>query len=440
MLETNALQKLGHLRGVRLLFAVALFLRLGAMLASGFAHRVDHGAWGFGYEAACIADSLHAGHGFAGPWTRAEVPWNLGSGATAWLSPAYPGFVALLMNVFGGLVPGTAFALFFVQSIVGAFTCVAVVGLGRALNAERAGLVAGWVLAVFPAAVWNASAVVWDTTFVACAIVLFMWGAFVCARGSMRKWGWFGAGFGLLLMLNPAPLALLPAALLPAWLQRQSVRVFGRNVALFALMAFVVVLPWMLRNQRRLGSFSMRTNLGVELMVGNNDDANGRFQISHHPSNSGAEFVRYRELGEVKYAAWAMQEARGWIAEHPGRFVGLCVRRFVFFWIGEDPITDPRTDESGRRAITDVGTWIKFVAFALTGVLGVFGAVRWARRDLAGRVLLLAFFLFPLMYCVTHVLERYRFPIEPLLVLAAVWGILDLWERRRGRSLSSRSP
>jgi hypothetical protein len=145
-------------------------------------------------------------------------------------------------------------------------------------------------------------------------------------------------------------------------------------------------------------------------------------------------------MGEVKYAAWALQEARTWIAEHPGRFAGLCVRRFVYFWIGEDPITDPRTDERGRRAISDPGTWIKFVAFALTGVLGIAGALRWARRDLGGGVLLVAFTLFPLAYCVTHVLERYRFPIEPLLVLAAVWWILDLREARARRALSSRSP
>jgi 4-amino-4-deoxy-L-arabinose transferase-like glycosyltransferase len=281
---------------------------------------------------------------------------------------------------------------------------------------------------------------VWDTTFVAFGIVLFIWAAFACTRASWKGWAAFGAGFGALLLLNPAPLALLPAALLPAWVQRESVSAFVRNVVCFAAVAFVVVVPWMLRNQRALGAFSMRTNLGVELMVGNNDDANGRFQIRHHPSNSATEFMRYREMGEVQYSAWAMNEAGTWIAEHPGKFVGLCARRFVYFWIGEDPITDPRSDERGRRAITDVATWIKFIVFALTGVLGVIGALSWGRRELGGHVLVVAFALFPLTYCVTHVLERYRFPIEPLLVLAAVWWILDLRKGSTRGSLSSRTP
>ena len=43
--------------------------------------------------------------------------------------------------------------------------------------------------------------------------------------------------------------------------------------------------------------------------------------------------------------------------------------------------------------------------------------------------------LFPLPYYLTHVLERYRFPSEPLIVLcasAAVLALLDRWHSPRG--------
>lgn len=440
LLDAFVIGKLRHLRGLRALFAVALGVRILSMLLFGASGRTDHGAWSFGYEAACIARSLHEGAGFAGPWTRAEVPWDLGSGATAWLSPAYPALIALLMAICGGLVPGVAFALFFLQSIASAFTCIALVGLGRAMGAQRAGVVAAWVFAFWPAAVWYATGIVWDTTFVALGIVLLLWAAFANSRAPVRRWLAIGAGFGLLLLLNPAPMALVPAVLLPLWMQRESTRAFALRALAFAAAAFVVVLPWMMRNQRELGAFALRTNLGVELMVGNNDDAVGRFHIAHHPSNSAAEFVRYREMGEVRYCAWGMHEARTWIAEHPARFAGLCLRRLAFFWVGQSPLSDPRTDQQGTRAAHDVATWIKFVGFALVGLLGIIGTVRWARRDLAGRVILLACALFPVAYCITHVLERYRFPIEPLLLLAAVWLILDLRAGRGRDPLSSRAP
>jgi 4-amino-4-deoxy-L-arabinose transferase-like glycosyltransferase len=380
---------------------------------------------------------LHEGEGFAGPWTRAEVPWNLGSDATAWLSPAYPALIALIFSMFGGLVPAAAFALFFVQSVVSAITCVALAELGRVVGAARAGVVAGWVFAFYPPSIWNASAVVWDTTFVAFGLVLFLWSAFAFARAGVAVWAAIGAGFGALLLLNAAPMVVVPAALLPLWRARESTQGFVSRALAFALVAFVVVLPWMLRNQRELGALALRTNLGVELAVGNNDQANGRFQLSHHPSNSAPEFLRYRELGEVAYCAHAMSKARAWIGEHPARFGELCALRLCFFWIGQDPITDPRTDAQGRKATFDLRSWVKFLSFALVGVLGLAGTVRWARFHMAGRVLLVVFLLFPVAYCITHVLERYRFPIEPLLVLAAVWMILDLRAGRTTRPLSS---
>ena len=41
--------------------------------------------------------------------------------------------------------------------------------------------------------------------------------------------------------------------------------------------------------------------------------------------------------------------------------------------------------------------------------------------------------LSPLVYYVTHVLDRYRAPLEPLLVLLATSAVLAGWDRLRGR-------
>ncbi len=42
--------------------------------------------------------------------------------------------------------------------------------------------------------------------------------------------------------------------------------------------------------------------------------------------------------------------------------------------------------------------------------------------------------LFPLAYYVTHVSERYRFPLEPLLVFLDVWLVLAVLARWRDRT------
>lgn len=435
--DTNAQREGLPVRGALILFGVALAIRIAAIVVLDSPHDITRGTWDWGFEPGCIARSMFEGHGFAGPWTRAESPWDLGSGPTAWLSPAYPALIAQLMALCGGLVPATALALLVVQSIVSAATCVVVWMLGSAWRVGRVGQWSAWAFALYPASIWNAAHTVWDTTIVAFGLVCLVWAVFAFARARPLVWAAIGLGTGALVLVNPAPLVIVPIAVYAAWRAREHTALFASRVLAFVIVAFLVLLPWMLRNQRVLGSFALRTNLGVELAVGNNDEANGRFQLSRHPSNSPEQFAIYRAMGEVPYAARAMREARAWIGEHPGRFAALCARRVLFFWLGEDPLTDPRVDDAGRRALTDPKSWIKFLSYALVGVLGLVGAIAWARRGFEGRFLLGVCVLFPIAYYGTHVLERYRFPIEPFLVLAAVGFVHDLWASRRSRSLSS---
>jgi hypothetical protein len=108
--------------------------------------------------------------------------------------------------------------------------------------------------------------------------------------------------------------------------------------------------------------------------------------------------------------------------------VVLSLRRATAWWIGEDPWTDPRTDH-GLRARDDPKAWAKWILHASGGILGLLGAAWWARSSRTPRPYLLTLFLVPPVYCVTHVLERYRWPIEPLLILCAAWLVARLFPR-----------
>ena len=125
-------------RAAWLVFAVALGARVLAIVALHSIDAVSKGPWEFGFEAASIADSIHSGRGFSSPWHRDLAPWNVDSGPTGWLSPAYPALLARLMDLFGGLVPATALALFSIQALVSSATCVLVWMLGVELGAPRA--------------------------------------------------------------------------------------------------------------------------------------------------------------------------------------------------------------------------------------------------------------------------------------------------------------
>ena len=133
--------------------------------------------------------------------------------------------IAALMWMFGGVNPALAFVLFALQSLASAASCVLLVRLGENLGARRAGWWGAVFFALYPPSIWNAINVVWDTTFVAfgtlaCLCALTRPGAFDTLRSRLA----LGFSWGALALLNPAPLAMLPAVLLYLGLAREGGR------------------------------------------------------------------------------------------------------------------------------------------------------------------------------------------------------------------------
>ena len=75
-----------------------------------------------------------------------------------------------------------------------------------------------------------------------------------------------------------------------------------------------------------------------------------------------------------------------------------------------------------------------------SGLLALAALCLFQRRTREGLLLRSTLFLFPVPYYLTHVMERYRFPIDPLLVFLDVWLVATLVARlRRGRQGRSNS-
>jgi 4-amino-4-deoxy-L-arabinose transferase-like glycosyltransferase len=410
-----------------LLFGVALALRLAAVAALDSPRLAQSGrAWDFGAEAACLADSFLRGAGYGDPWAQ-------GTGPSSWLTPPYPALVALCFELFGGVNRAAAWALFTLQSAASAATAVVLARLGARLGSPRAGLVAGWCWAVYPLAVWNAAHVVWDTTFVALGVALFAWQLLSLRRDSGARGELaLGAGLGALAFLNPSPLALLPGVIAYLLLRERASGPWFRAPLLLCLGVLAVVLPWMVRNQRVLGSAVLRPNFGVELRIGNHAEATGHpVPFRYHPSHVSEELSLYRQLGEVAYAEENAARAWSWISAHPGSFALLSLQRTFYYWIGDWPLADTRRGELGQvEPAGDWNSWVKWLCFLAVGVLGLWGLARWSLPAPERAFLALGLPAFSLPYAITHVSERYRFPIDPLLLLLAVGWLLRSRERR----------
>lgn len=381
-------------------FAAALAVRLYFLTLVPEAAFVPDPDW----ELDAIAISLATRGAFADPFV---VP----TGPTAHLPPIPPLLFAGVLRLFGLTVTAGVVAW-----LIGSVAQSAIWGLlpwigERVGLGWRAGLAGALAAAPFPQWLLSHGEDV--------AAVLFG----ILVVGVVRRWEGrprpgasvlLGAGFGVLFHVQPAFLPVLLGYLaFEAW--KGTGRDRWRAPALVLLGAALVCLPWGVRNARALdGVFFVRSNFGLELRMGNHEDAPAWIDHPHfrvgprHPRVLESEASKLREMGEVPYMRAAGREARAWIAEHPGRFATLTAQRFAYFWLG--PLHRPE---------------IAFLFAALTG-LAIVGAARTfptlpPRRIAALVIPLLAY---PPVYYLVPWQQRYRFPVEWILFLlagAAIW-------------------
>jgi 4-amino-4-deoxy-L-arabinose transferase-like glycosyltransferase len=173
--------------------------------------------------------------------------------------PGYALFLALVYRVFGDPLFVWAKSL---QALLDALACLAVFAIGRRFVGTRAGLIAAWGYALFLPIAYQVTSRVADALVPPLTVFAFL--AFVRALDTGRARAWVRAGLvlGVICLLRPDML-LLPAFLLPVVMARPGRRVATAiGVAGMVATAFLVLLPWGIRNQRALGSFQIASLAG----------------------------------------------------------------------------------------------------------------------------------------------------------------------------------
>jgi hypothetical protein len=223
----------------------------------------------------------------------------------------------------------------------------------------------------------------------------------------------FGLLGALALHLNPSSVFILIGWVL--W-SKPGRRWLG--VAAGALM--LASLPWAIRNYSVFGQpIFIRNNLGLELRVSNNDVARARFHqnapsfLLYHPNDSAAVAAMVAAQGEGAFMRRQAALALDWIRAHPGRFTGLTLQRFRYYWF---PAMDSRP-------------WQGWLISLLT-LLSLPAALRLRRHPMFAVPFLLA----PVLYYFVQADPRYRYPYLWLTLLAAgvtMNGIMERWKQSR---------
>lgn len=401
-----------------LIFIVGFALRFGFVLWRRLYVQVPGASYPFGMEVCSIAAHLARGEGFSSPFVH-------DTGPTAWVSPLYPFLVSLVFKMFGIYSKASAAVMLGLQCAMAATTGIVIYLLGQRTLGERVGFWATWIWTVSPIFFrWPAS---WIWDFAASGLLLgiaFVLSLKIAEINTRRDWVLFGVLWGTMALTNPALLSFLPFTLLyVCFVNYREKRRWLTSAAFCCVIFFAIISPWLVRNEVVFGRpVFLRSNFWFEFHLGNYHFSNGMGFAGKHPGGSPRELKKYIELGEQGYIAFYKEDALRFVREYPSEFWSLTLHRAWWFW-------------DGTPLLYQSAEWWKPWEFWPLSLLGWLGLLFALTRQLRGWLLFAAaLFIYPLPYYFTFSVSKYRYAIEPELLLLSVYLAQVVWLEIRGKN------
>jgi len=405
-----------------LIVLAAFLIRMAVM---GFTYQLqldpaqDHQA--FGWETGRVARSIATGHGFSSPYPEPTGP-------TALIPPLYTYLVAGVFKIFGIYTLASGLVLLTLNNIFSALTCLPVLRIARKVFGPAVATRSAWAWALFPYSIALSNTVIWETSLTTLLFPILVLLTIQLERNSSTKvWAAYGLLWGIAGLASPATLSALP--FLGGWIWLRQWR-RGNNctaAAVISAMLFLAIAgPWIWRCSRTYGRFvAFRGNFGMEVLVGNSDDTRAPANWSMLPNTNAAELDNIKRMGEPAYMAAKQKQAKELIQRQPTRYVLLSMRRVLNTWTGMWIFPPPLTfDEAG---LPHVATYTLLSVLAFIGI----GYAFWNQVAAAVPFTLILMF-FPIVYYLTHSDLGFRHPIDPIIVVLAVYGFQSL----RGKNTS----
>ena len=392
--------------------AIALALRLGYILVGHtYKFKIIEDNFSFGFEMGRIGRSLASGEGFGNPF-------NGYTGPTAWEPPLYPFLIAGVFKLFGIYSHASAFILLTINSIFSALTGIPIFLIAKRCFNEKVAVWSSWTWALLPSVTYWCTRWVWETSLAALLLAVLFWLTLVMEeKEDWKPWLEFGLIWGIAALTNTSLLAFLPASGLWIWYRRWKLSKRSlTGIILASLMFLACVTPWLIRNYRTFGQLVfLRSNFGAELRIGNGPGANGTWMEYLHPTQNVFEMERYRRMGERAYVKERQREAIEFIRQDYARFLGLSVKRFIYYWGGV-----PRQEKIAWVAPA------KNAIFMVSSVFAFWGLGRALRKHRPGAWLFFWLILcYPAVYYFVFPHPRYRHPIEPELGILILYVISE---------------
>jgi hypothetical protein len=365
----------------------------------------------YGLELGRVARAIAAGEGFSSPLLNAN------SGPTAWFTPLYPYLIAGIFKLWGIYSATSHVIIQTLNCAFSALTILPIYGIAKRTFANGVAISASWIWVFLPTALYYPMLWVWDTTLLALVFSLIFW-ATLAMRGnsSMSSWLGYSGLWAVGVLINPSILSLFPFFV--AWLVwelRRAKAAWLKPVTAALLLFAICLVPWTVRNYRVFGKFIvLRSNFGLELWLGNNLQVTDTSAQWQHPSSDSAEAAKYVRMGEIAYMAEKQREAVLYMRSHPAETLNLVFRRFEMNWLAfsDSPVDVWVNGDLNTRFFLTLNCLL-----SVGCLFGVLVAKRARLPEAAPYAMVLL--IFPAVFYLTHASLRYRFPIDPIILILA---------------------
>jgi hypothetical protein len=380
----------------------------------------------YGFELGRVASAIAAGQGFSSPLRLID------SGPTAWFTPIYPYLVAGIFKIWGIFSDESRLIIEILNCTFAALTVIPIYEIAKKTFGKNVAAGAAWAWVFLPASLLFPITWIWDTTLAALFLGLIFWATLAISEAkTILPWAGYGALWTIGVLINPSLFSLFP--FLAGWAFWRSSRVSSGWVKFSAatvLIFTIGMVPWTVRNYLVFGKFiALRSNFGLELWLGNNPDVPDTWTPWLHPNDSPEEGEKFKRMGEIAFMAEKQHEAFAFMRTHPAETLQFMFRRFVNTWLGS---SDSPVDAWSGGPLYAKALMAMNYLFSLFALLGALFAYR--SKLAAAFPFAMVLLIFPLVFYLTHFTARYRFPMDPIMMVLAAYGVAHPISQWLGRT------
>jgi len=401
----------------RLIFLVSVFLvalSLRALFIVSYDSRMflkqeftggDEGM----YDA--VAANIQAGHGL-----------KLDNYYQARVSPVYPVFLAAVYSLAGHDIV----LVRFLQALIGSLTTLVIFFLAELLFNEKTARIACVLSAVYYPFIQMPAYLMTEVLYTFLLSVTLLLSLLVVRKPGVLNACAAGACYSLTVLCRGTLLGfivLFAVGLYAAFSVRPAERIAYIMIVIAAVM--IMLFPWVYRNYQIFRGVIPGTNVsGYLLYMGNSPGATGGSGGFHARGVDFFDVSIPPGLNEYEKDRYLKREAVAFIKENPKRAAELALLKFWNMW---------RPYHAGTRPVSKVIMCCSYVPIVVFACIGVLFSLRDWRRYLLF-YLLFAFYIGVHMVLIGII--RYRYPVEPLLIMFCAYGVTELWRRYRAQASS----